>query len=72
MVSGGLAEQWFLEVEIPIVRAELKTLTDIATSMRTIAKVSSPGREACRSRQTGPDRPFLFRHRPELTSFSTS
>lgn len=40
MVSGGLAEQWFLEVEVPIVRAELKTLTDIATSMRTIAKVS--------------------------------
>jgi hypothetical protein len=40
IASGGLAEQWFLEVEVPIVQAELKTLTDIATSMRSIAKVN--------------------------------
>lgn len=38
--SSGLAEQWFLEAEIPIVRAELRALASIATNMRTIAKVS--------------------------------
>ena len=39
MISGGLTEQWFLETEVPVVQAELKNLIDIATKLRTIAKV---------------------------------
>jgi hypothetical protein len=38
-LSGGLAEQWFLDTEIPIVQRELKKLVDLGNRMRSVSKV---------------------------------
>lgn len=38
-LSGGLAEQWFLDTELPIVQRELKKLVDLGNRMRSVSKV---------------------------------
>lgn len=40
--GSRLAEQWFLESELPIVRSELRSFRAISTTMRSAAKVSLP------------------------------
>lgn len=40
IITGEVAEQWYLPDEIPLVHAELKIMADMANRMRSVSKVS--------------------------------